>query len=139
MESGLALVRAHVESFYAGRTEDYPRQVAAGYRHHYLPDNLGEGPEHVQRWRKILFDIYREWRAELDDEHDNGDEVIVRINFVGRDPSDPSMPPMCESSAVLHYKIADGKLASCHCLHAEFDAFAHALREHAEQAQEELR
>lgn len=139
MKPGLQLVMDHVDSFFAGRVEDYPRQVTADYRHHYLADDLGEGPDSVIRWRNILFTIYKDWRVDVSDAHDHGDEVIIRLNFVGRNPAEANVPATCESSAVLHYSIREGKLSGCHSLHPAFEEVDDAVLKRTADAQRELR
>jgi hypothetical protein len=122
MIAGRLLVKAHLESLMAGRFEDFERQLQPTFRYRHLSAFLGEGPTQARRWRNVMFSIYRHWDFEIEDDHDDGENVVVRFHFSASDPVEPEhSPAVYESVAVLQYEVQDGRLAWCNALHLDYE------------------
>lgn len=113
MSTNLALVKAYLDTFMSGRTEEFRRQIAPTFRYDFLPPEYGEGPDQVIRWREFSFSVYRKWQWIITDAFETGAQVVVWLNFIGTDPSEADTISRYESSVLLRFEIAGGLIASC--------------------------
>lgn len=128
MSSGLSLVKSYLDSLMSGRTEEFARQVSPNFRYRFLPESMGKGPLHAARWRELSYSIYRKWEWEIVDSSEVGGEVVVWLNVVGRDPSEPGvMNRRFEGPVLLKFDIEDGMLVGCHGFDASLDEYAESM------------
>lgn len=123
MTSGmaLALVHAHLQSFTNGNVEDFDQQLDANFRYAFLPPVMGLGPVHARRWRQMMFSIYREWDYEIIDQHENGDQAILRMEWRASGPVDPdNTPSEFRDTAIAVYRIANCKLIECSASYLDY-------------------
>lgn len=117
MSGGLPLVRAYLDAFLGGRTEEFSRQLAPAFRYSFLPLDYGEGIEQARRWRAFCFSVYRKWQWTITDSSEAGSKVVVWLHFVGSDPAEPDVPFRCEDTSLLEFEIENGLIVRCEGMH----------------------
>lgn len=122
MTQGLALVRAHFDSFMAGHVDDFQHQLTPKFRYRFLPPVLGEGPAQARRWRDILFSLYRDWGFELESGHEENGLVFARVSFVGLEPASDDLASYFYDATLFEFDVTDSRLAGCNAMYLPFDA-----------------
>lgn len=122
MTPGVDLAKAHFDSIVAGRVADFDRQLTSTFRYEFLPPVMGAGPVQVRRWRDVLFSIYQSWAYTITDAHEAKDSVVVRVDWHGFDPAEPSVTaPDFFDVAVFVFTIEDGRLSFCTASYLDYE------------------
>lgn len=117
MSGGLPLVKAYLDAFMSGRTDELERRISPSFRYRFLPPEFGQGVDQVIRLRAFSFDLYRKWEWTVTDGYESGSKVVVWLHFVGAEPSEPGIPPRFEDSTLLEFEVQDGLIVGCDSMH----------------------